>query len=241
MNYCSSVKELCTITTDDIWVPFSTDCSVMNTETDDNPVKTKYGSCISNNVPTNTCLWSDDACDDKETFTVNDDCTCDKVRVGGCRRRNDDIIYCAVNEQACDVDSEWLSVLDLQRTADKDCYLCPRDPSSVTSELTTVPTTMSPTAKLVEITATKSPSSSAPISMSPASSSLLSSDHHHHNNNKNGLILLIFGTSILIISSLIFVTRTIINKRNNEHRRDKYNNKSSRRDNNGQGPSGVIS
>jgi len=155
---CASVQELCDVPLS--WFLSSDDCEVMMMSmNNDDETKTKYGSCSSSDFPDggNTCFYTDDACDDKLTFNIDDDCTCDKVRVGGCRKKNDDdIVHCGVNAQACDGDSEWLSVVEMKSI--KDCYLC-REPPAVapTPSPATVAPTVWPTTSPTPLSSSMSP------------------------------------------------------------------------------------
>jgi len=78
---------------------------------------TKYGSCG------DRCSWSPEDCADSENWNFpSKDCTCDKVRVGGCQKN--DAIFCAVSGQACDDTSTWLSPTEVTSRAGIECFLC---------------------------------------------------------------------------------------------------------------------
>lgn len=78
------------------------------------------------------CAWSASSCDDDggAWFFPNPDCTCDQVRVGGCRKKaggdEDDRVYCAVSADACDDGSTFLDLREVESAAGYQCFLCRR-------------------------------------------------------------------------------------------------------------------
>jgi len=234
---CASVAELCSVPA--LFQSTSGDCTVMTNKLRDEP--TKYGSCSSSDFPDggNTCFYTDDACDDKLTFNIDDDCTCDKVRVGGCRKKNDDdIVYCGVNAQACDDDSEWLSVVEMKIV--KDCYLCresPAAPSATTAPMTTLPPVSSPTSSPVKSptpSPIRPPTSSSQMTPPTGTTSInnpgdndktlaasadqLSSNNGSGGANIGGIVGGIAGAVIVGVLLLVFVTRKLRSKSNNSRR-----------------------
>jgi len=154
---CASVKELCDVPS--LFQPKHKNCEVMENEL--TVTQMAYGSCISSAFGNDkACFWSNEYCDDKESFDFDGACTCDKVRVGACRWNNSpDVFHCAVSEAACDTDETFLSVMDLKTIAD--CYLCREPPATPTT------TTVAPLPP---------PPSSSPVGNPPTSSSSSSSD-----------------------------------------------------------------
>mmetsp|Transcript_34278 Transcript_34278/g.39023 ORF Transcript_34278/g.39023 Transcript_34278/m.39023 type:complete len:366 (-) Transcript_34278:40-1137(-) len=118
---CASVKELCLTPTS--FIPSSEKCEVALDYTLDNPMKTKYGSCIS--AGDKTCFWSDgEWCEGGSLFIADDSCTCENVLVGACKNNDKDEIFCAVSETSCDNLSYWIQPRDLMETHFIKCHLC---------------------------------------------------------------------------------------------------------------------
>ena len=84
---------------------------------------TKFGKCGSR------CSWSPEYCTSSESWTFPaDDCSCDKVRIGGCLKGGD--LYCSVSSLGCDSLSTWHGPTAVTtKTGDK-CFIC-RAPSVV--------------------------------------------------------------------------------------------------------------
>jgi len=79
--------------------------------------ETKFGSCGSR------CSWSPDDCLDSELWTFpSENCSCDKVQVGGCLKS--DKISCAVTSLGCDAASTWLKPLEVAPSTGNSCFLC---------------------------------------------------------------------------------------------------------------------
>jgi len=179
---CASVKELCV--DPKFFQQPSVECAVMQDAIKGE--KMKYGSCISSefSADKNTCFWSDDLCDDVLSFDFDDNCTCDRVRVGACRKKNDfSDIHCAVSGAACDDLQEFLTVVELKALQVKDCYLCREAPATMPPE--TKPSTPGPTSAPRVPSPTSAPvppPTSAPIS-NPLSTGV-SSNNNTGDNNK---------------------------------------------------------
>lgn len=88
---------------------------------------TLFGKCHSDN----TCYWSQQDCLDPSTWVKptsgsNNDCTCEKVRVGACVDPQG-FHSCAVSEEACSSTATWVDASTLMRNSDApDCLLCPQ-------------------------------------------------------------------------------------------------------------------
>jgi len=186
---CASSKELCSVPA--LFTVSSPDCQVMTNKLleGDDDTKTKYGSCVSNEFPGGPiCFWSNDFCNDKATFEFDENCTCDKVLVGGCRKKtNDDMIHCAVNAQSCDENQEFLSVVDMKSIMD--CYLCREPPAAPTAA--TAPPSPFPTLSPV-IFDNVPPLPKTPDKTLAGGQQLLS-----NNNNDNG------GADVRLIASCV--------------------------------------
>ena len=80
------------------------------------PMKSaRFGRCD------HRCVYSPADCSYTETwFPANEECTCDKVKVGACRSASG-ALRCAVSESACDESTIWVSVRDLDSL---ECFLC---------------------------------------------------------------------------------------------------------------------
>ena len=116
--------------------------------------KATFGNCDGR------CVWSADECEAGETFRLpgsgggggngggtgggngggngkgrHDECTCDKVQVGGCKTP-DTPIYCAVSPDSCDEFQTYLTPQQVQEQENWSCYLCREK---------TTPSSMSPT------------------------------------------------------------------------------------------------
>jgi len=144
-KFCASVPELCDRP---LFTIRNRDCTVKFELFESS--ETKYGSCSSSGFPSDggkSCLWSNDDCDDMSSFKIDNDCTCEKVRVGGCQQKsNPSNIHCAVSKESCDDRSDFLSVTGMKDT-DKDCYLCreaPAGPQASVSTPATLPPATSP-------------------------------------------------------------------------------------------------
>jgi hypothetical protein len=79
-----------------------------------------YGRCH------DTCYWSNNDCTGEEQWygaSESPSCTCENVKVGACRY--DNRYFCAVDIEACDADSTFLSVCSLEKVdGAPDCRLC---------------------------------------------------------------------------------------------------------------------
>jgi hypothetical protein len=78
---------------------------------------TKFGKCG------DRCSWSPQDCNANEewTFPVSE-CTCDKVRVGGCVKSG--FTYCSVSNLACDSASIWFGPTAVTAETGNECYVC---------------------------------------------------------------------------------------------------------------------
>jgi hypothetical protein len=106
------------------------DGSSYKIDTSSNPActigTTKFGKCG------DRCSWSPQDCDGNEkwTFPVSE-CTCDKVRVGGCVKSG--FTHCSVSNLACDSASVWFGPTAVTAETGTECYIC-RQPTAATDD-----------------------------------------------------------------------------------------------------------
>jgi len=129
---CASVEELCDEENNESFESKSDSCTV--SKDSGTNADTRYGSCVSHGE----CVWSANDCDSIDDFAGFDqDCTCDRVQVGGCVK--DELVFCAVSEMACDELSTWIPAMELLLTEgiDTECYLCrDRSHNTISDEAT---------------------------------------------------------------------------------------------------------
>lgn len=129
-SYCASDRSLC-VDSGMTWYAPGTEeaqgCTVAKdlSSSSDDTIPTLYGKC--GDVD---CAWSNVDC--SESFQLQGpDCSCDKVRVGGCvSPSNVSIVFCAVSSEACDDQMEYMSPQELSISTATDCFLCREGDSS---------------------------------------------------------------------------------------------------------------
>jgi len=88
-----------------------------------------WGRCDAKVGNKRTCVWSINDCpglgvtNDYYPVSINDDCTCDKVKVGACFDSKTNEKTCAVSADACDASSNFRTWQQLE-DQDSPCFLC---------------------------------------------------------------------------------------------------------------------
>jgi len=177
-----------------------------------------YGDC------NGRCVWSSNECKEGEQYTLplmlyNDtfipketDCTCDKVRVGGCKNKGDRPVHCAVSADSCDYTQTWLSPQEVVEQENVDCFLCLEPPTPRPSNVPSPPTPSpisSPTSSPVKPVTTK------PTLSSVIEETLLKPNETESSSNK-GLIIGGVAGGIVGIAVPIIAVLYLFRKRRNE-------------------------
>jgi len=196
---CTGHKSNCQGCFETLGVCFEPDsggaCTLEATENQDGSLNfAAFGMCVNSNDPTRGhCLWSRNECPNTDTWVtpsrrldntrssspkVEDFCTCEKVLVGACRFDND--FVCAVSEDSCDDESEYIGAQQLKDIAPSvDCRLCaafnapenlPIVPPQIVTSSTPAPQieTSSTPAPQTETSSTSAPTSLPTVKITPA-------------------------------------------------------------------------
>lgn len=119
----------------------SLDCAVKSTT---------FGNCDGR------CAWSKGSCEAEESYHIpgvqddTNECTCDKVQVGGCKSP-DFPIYCAVSRESCNDLQTYLTPKEVEEQEKISCFLCrEEEASSSPSSFPTGSPVSSPVAQLTD-------------------------------------------------------------------------------------------
>jgi len=107
-----------------------------------------YGNCDGR------CVWSSLECQPFETYNLpptpslniakqDDDCTCDKVKTGGCKKDGSSVL-CTVSEASCEYTQTWLTHDEVVEQEGIECYLCREEPTPAPSEISSSSPSVSP-------------------------------------------------------------------------------------------------
>lgn len=108
-----------------------------------------YGNCDGR------CVWSASDCQPGETYNLpptpaldiktrsDDDCTCDKVKTGGCKKEGSSVL-CTVSEASCEYTQTWLTHEEVKEQEGIECYLCREPPTPAPSETSSSSPSVSP-------------------------------------------------------------------------------------------------
>merc|ERR1712241_516731 len=163
----------------------------------------EFGAC-QNSTGDKRCAYTADHCVEGEetwVFPVAD-CSCDKVRVGGCEK--DGKVFCAATADGCDDEATWMDPLTVSAQAATDCYLC------------IAKTTLAPVAAPVEAPVaapTNAPvaaPTNAPVvtTQTSSSSGLASTDEGSDNLLGAAIGGAVGGVLLLILATAFFVKRS---------------------------------
>jgi len=172
-------------------------CLWSSTVKDDIVGNQEFGAC-QNASGDMRCSYAADHCVEGEeswVFPVSD-CSCDKVRVGGCEK--DGKIFCAATEDGCDDTATWMDALTVSAQTATDCYLC-------ITKTTAAPIAAPVEAPLAAPVVMVSPTNAPVVATQTVKGGLASTDEGSDNLMAAAIGGAVGGVLLLILATAFFV------------------------------------
>jgi hypothetical protein len=148
------------------------------------------------------CAWAPEDCVKGETYSFPvEECSCDKVRVGGCN--HDGEAFCAVSADGCDEASTWFDVLGIVAETNTECHLC----FASSTNPVTDPPVQSTDVPIVFVDPTQSTSTDVPLRVSPTG-----------NDTESSSSIIIAAVASIVCVVFVLLGTSVIKRRRDQKR-----------------------